>query len=82
MTIPMQRQTRAQRIASDIAGQIADGILRRGDKLPSLREYMRLHGYSKNTVITAYEYLAAEGLVEHKKDRSKSSPSRSRLKLP
>tara|TARA_B100000614_G_scaffold66155_1_gene58558 strand:+ start:68410 stop:69792 length:1383 start_codon:yes stop_codon:yes gene_type:complete len=69
VTIPMQRQTRAQRIASDIAGQIADGILRRGDKLPSLREYMRLHGYSKNTVITAYEYLAAEGLVEARHGR-------------
>ncbi len=65
----MQRQTRAQRIASDIAGQIADGILRRGDKLPSLREYVRLHGYSKNTVITAYEYLAAEGLVEARHGR-------------
>ncbi|MBL7252015.1 PLP-dependent aminotransferase family protein [Alcanivorax marinus] len=65
----MQRQTRAQRIASDIAGQIAEGILRRGDKLPSLREYMRLHGYSKNTVITAYEYLAAEGLVEARHGR-------------
>lgn len=60
----MQRLTLAQRVAADIARQITDGALRQGDKLPSLREYMRLHGHSKNTVITAYEYLAGEGLIE------------------
>ena len=65
----MRRITLTQRIASDIAGQITEGILREGDKLPSLREYMRLHGYSKNTVVTAYEYLAAEGLVEARHGR-------------
>ncbi|MGP9574274.1 PLP-dependent aminotransferase family protein [Halomonas sp. H2] len=69
MPISMQRQTRAQRIASDIASQITEGILRKGDKLPSLREHMRLHGDSKNTVITAYDYLAAQGLVEARQGR-------------
>ncbi|MBD8557109.1 PLP-dependent aminotransferase family protein [Pseudomonas fluorescens] len=60
----MARSTLAQQVASSITHQIADGALKAGDKLPSLREYMRLHGHSKNTVITAYEHLAAEGLVE------------------
>ncbi|WP_458722766.1 aminotransferase-like domain-containing protein [Pseudomonas brenneri] len=60
----MARSTLAQQVASAIAQQITDGALRAGEKLPSLREYMRLHGHSKNTVITAYEHLAAEGLVE------------------
>jgi DNA-binding transcriptional MocR family regulator len=60
----MARQTLAQQVAAAITQQITDGALRAGEKLPSLREYMRLHGHSKNTVITAYEHLAAEGLVE------------------
>lgn len=60
----MARQTLAQKVANAIARQIADGAFKAGDKLPSLREYMRLHRLSKNTVITAYEHLAAQGLVE------------------
>lgn len=60
----MARSTLAQQVASAISQQITDGALKAGEKLPSLREYMRLHGHSKNTVITAYEHLAAEGLVE------------------
>jgi DNA-binding transcriptional MocR family regulator len=60
----MVRLTLAQKVANAIAQQITDGTLSAGDKLPSLREYMRLHGYSKNTVITAYEHLASRGLVE------------------
>lgn len=60
----MARETLAARIADAVARQIEQGALTAGDRLPSLREYMRLHGYSKNTVINAYEILAARGLVE------------------
>ncbi|KWR74584.1 MULTISPECIES: PLP-dependent aminotransferase family protein [Pseudomonas] len=60
----MPRQTLAEQVAQSLARQIREGALQRGDRLPSLREYMRLHGHSKNTVITAYELLAAQGLVE------------------
>lgn len=60
----MVRLTLAQRVAGAIAQQITNGALNAGDKLPSLRAYMRLHGYSKNTVITAYEHLAGRGLIE------------------
>lgn len=60
----MAHLTLAQQVAAAISQQITDGALKTGDKLPSLREYMRLHGHSKNTVITAYENLTAEGWVE------------------
>ncbi|EQM78140.1 PLP-dependent aminotransferase family protein [Stutzerimonas stutzeri] len=65
----MARQTLSQKVAASIAQQITDGAFRSGDKLPSLREYMRLHQYSKNTVITAYEHLASQGLVEARHGR-------------
>lgn len=60
----MARQTLAQQFADAIVEQIANGTYRVGDRLPSLRECMRLHGYSKNTVINAYEALASQGMVE------------------
>lgn len=60
----MARLTLAQQLAAALARQIADGTYRVGDRLPSLRECMRLMGHSKNTVITAYESLASQGLVE------------------
>lgn len=65
----MSRQTLAQKVADAIAQQILDGAFKAGDKLPSLRQYMRLHRYSKNTVITAYEHLASQGLVEARHGR-------------
>ena len=60
----MTRLNLAQKLAALLAGQIANGTYRAGDRLPSLRECMRLQGYSKNTVINAYESLASQGLVE------------------
>lgn len=60
----MPRVTLAQQVADAVEQQIRTGGLKVGDRLPSLREYMRLHGHSKNTVITAYEILASKGLVE------------------
>lgn len=60
----MTHRTLAQQLAATLAEQIGNGTYRAGDKLPSLRECMRLLGHSKNTVITAYEQLASQGLVE------------------
>lgn len=56
--------TLAERVAADIGRQILIGILKPGDKLPSLREFARLHGHSKNTVITAFDLLSERNLVE------------------
>ncbi len=56
--------TLAEQVAADIGRQILAGILKPGDKLPSLREFARLHGHSKNTVITAFDLLNERNLVE------------------
>lgn len=60
----MARQTLAEQLAASLAEQIGNGTYRIGERLPSLRECMRLFGHSKNTVINAYESLASQGLVE------------------
>ncbi len=43
---------------------IQDGRLRAGSRLPSTRAAARLFGISRTTVLTAYEILAAEDLIE------------------
>ena len=60
----MTRLTLAQQLAASLVEQIGNGTYRAGDRLPSLRECMRLFGHSKNTVINAYESLASQGLIE------------------
>ena len=54
----------AESLARLIGRQIAEGVYRPGDKLPSLRELAQLHRYAKNTVVVAFEMLVARGLVE------------------
>jgi DNA-binding transcriptional MocR family regulator len=54
----------AEKVATDIGRQILAGILKPGDKLPSLREYARLNGYSKNTVIAAFDLLSERAMVQ------------------
>ncbi len=53
----------AEKVATDIGRQILSGVLKPGDKLPSLREYARLNGYSKNTVIAAFDLLSERAMV-------------------
>ena len=54
----------AENLAAMLGRQIAGGVLRAGDKLPSLRALAQLHGYAKNTVVAAFELLVSRGLVE------------------
>lgn len=54
----------AENLAAMLGRQIAGGVLRAGDKLPSLRSLAQLHGYAKNTVVAAFELLVSRGLVE------------------
>jgi DNA-binding transcriptional MocR family regulator len=49
--------------ASDIAQAIASGVLRPGDRLPSVREACRRRGISPATVFKAYYLLEADGLI-------------------
>jgi GntR family transcriptional regulator / MocR family aminotransferase len=43
---------------------ILAGELKRGSRLPSTRDIAREHGLSRNTAITAFEQLLAEGYIE------------------
>ena len=54
---PLYRQLRAQ-LASAVRGSGCAGM-----RLPSTRVLARFLGVSRNTVLTAYEELAAEGLI-------------------
>ena len=47
-------------MADNLARQIEEGVLPAGAKLPSIREYAEASGCSKNTVISAFEMLAAD----------------------
>lgn len=46
-----------------IKEMILNGMLQRGVKLPSTREMSKLMNVSRNTVITAYEFLEEEGFI-------------------
>lgn len=59
-----QASTKPERLYHTISQQILTGVYRAGDKLPSLRSLARQAGISKNAVVSAFEMLAAHGLVE------------------
>jgi DNA-binding GntR family transcriptional regulator len=54
---------RAQSIASQIRGEIRQGTLQPGDRLPSIAEYMDMYGVSLNTVRSAQSKLVEQGLL-------------------
>lgn len=53
-----------ERLYQIISQQILSGVYSAGDKLPSLRSLARQAGISKNSVVSAFERLAAHGLIE------------------
>jgi GntR family transcriptional regulator/MocR family aminotransferase len=52
-----------RKIAEDLRRAITAGKLPRGARLPASRVMARQLGVSRNTVLTAYEVLAAEGII-------------------
>lgn len=56
--VPIYRQ-----IVDQIRYQIARGVLKPGDQLPSIRELARQLPANLNTVLKAYDLLEREGLV-------------------
>lgn len=60
---------RYEALAADIAGSIANGTLKPGDKLPSVRQASSSRHLSPATVFEAYYLLEARGLIRSK-DRS------------
>ncbi|MBB6502176.1 PLP-dependent aminotransferase family protein [Pedobacter cryoconitis] len=53
-----------QKIANGLELQIRNNVLAIGDKLPSLRDFCKLHGTSQTTAIKVYYELESKGLVE------------------
>ncbi|MCL5271202.1 MAG: GntR family transcriptional regulator [bacterium] len=59
--MPVTRQ-----VIDQIRAQCAGGALRAGDRLPSVRALAAELAVNPNTVLHAYERLAAEGLIERR----------------
>lgn len=57
------KRSYAQQIYTDIREKIISGELESGERLPSSRELCRELDIARNTVLTAYEMLVAEGAV-------------------
>lgn len=51
-------------LADRTAALIRDGVLRTGDRLPSVRQACRIHDVSPVTVTQAYHLLESRGLIE------------------
>jgi len=62
----MEKIYRYNEIASGIAAQIRDGILRSGDKLPSVRMLCKEYAVGMNTAKRVFLELEAQSLVEAK----------------
>jgi DNA-binding transcriptional regulator YhcF (GntR family) len=60
---------RYEALAADVAASIANGTLKPGDKLPSVRQASSSRHLSPATVFEAYYLLEAKGLIRSK-DRS------------
>lgn len=56
--------TRYQELAEQTEHLIAQGVLRAGDRLPSIRHACRMHQLSPVTVTQAYYLLESRGLIE------------------
>ena len=50
-------------MAEEISAQIRAGVLRAGDRIPSVRRFSRARGLSSNTVLQAYHLLEDRGEI-------------------
>lgn len=66
MLLALQRDSHTPlytQIVTEVRRMITDGALKVGDRLPANRELAKTLGVNRNTVITAYAELAADGLI-------------------
>jgi len=56
-----------EQLVHGVIEAIDDGILKRGDQLPSINKMVAELGYARKTIVKAYEELKGRGLVESKK---------------
>ncbi|WP_245238806.1 PLP-dependent aminotransferase family protein [Methylobacterium platani] len=57
-------RTRVEQVVAGLTERIDRGLLRTGERLPSIRAAAAAFAVSKNTVVNAYERLVASGRVE------------------
>src|ERR1700760_829555 len=62
-------QTLAEQLSGHYAARIRQRLLLPGARLPSVRESARRHKVSPSTVVAAYDHLAAQGLIEARRQR-------------
>src|SRR5262249_5287927 len=58
-----QGQTRATWLYNELRTAILEGRLKYGARLPATRDFARLHGLSRGTVVTVFERLQTEGYL-------------------
>lgn len=61
---PKKHRNLAQGVVAHIAGQIQNGEIAPGDKLPTESEIMRIEGVSRTVVREAISHMQAAGMVE------------------
>ena len=59
-----QNATRYEQLADDMAQAIREGLLKPGERLPSVRATCQRRGLSPSTVFQAYGLLETRGLIE------------------
>lgn len=57
-------RSRVETVVDSIVSRIERGVIRSGERLPSIRTASESFGVSKNTVVDAYERLVAAGQIE------------------
>jgi GntR family transcriptional repressor for pyruvate dehydrogenase complex len=62
----MEYTSRVDRIATDLQGQILQGTLKPGNRLPSERSLCGIYGVGRTTVREALKFLVVRGLVTRK----------------
>ena len=60
----LMSELRYEKLADDVAGMIAGGVLRAGERLPSVRKLAEERRVSISTAVQAFRQLEERGLVE------------------
>jgi DNA-binding GntR family transcriptional regulator len=61
--MPRKESLLYEQVATAIVQKIKQGVLKPGDKIPSIRELVEELNVSKSTVLKAYYELEAQGVI-------------------